>query len=72
MIAPFVLYYTIGLMWVASGFLPRPFGWLLVPDDVPWWVRLVLIVTSAVIWPWMFFRILRGVIRGDDPINPFW
>lgn len=52
-------YYGFGLAWLFSGLLTGWLSWHGHPAGVALWL-----VTSAAVWPWLVFKILRDLSRG--------
>lgn len=62
--AVLILYWALGILWVATGFLPKPFGWL--QHNMPPSGIVVMILLYSTIWPLMVARIVVDLFHGRD------
>ena len=49
------IYYAFGSIWLATGFLPEPFGWLANRKEK----MLTIFVVGGVFWPWVFYTVAK-------------
>jgi len=62
------LYWVIGVAWLSSGFLPKPFGWL--RHDIPLVFQVVFVIVFGAIWPAVLAKIVyRMVWRGEKEME---
>jgi hypothetical protein len=54
------LYWVIGVLWLSSGFLPKPFGWL--RHDMPLVVQIFFVVFFGAVWPTVLAKIVYEVV----------
>ena len=57
------IYWVIGVLWLTSGFLPKPIGWL--RHDMPLVFQVVFVVFFGAVWPLVAAKIFYGLLRGD-------
>jgi hypothetical protein len=57
-------YYAVGLLWLLSGLLPKPFGWLHVAGDPP--AIALGIMLRAAIWPYLAAKHFWNLINGNN------
>ena len=57
------VYWIIGVLWLTSSLLPKPFGWL--RHDMPLIFQIAFIVIFGAVWPLVAAKIFYGLLRGD-------
>ena len=62
-----LVYYVFGVLWVATGLLPQPFGWLRHHMSVMVAVTYALVLGA--IWPLILVKIVVAGFRGDDMVE---
>lgn len=60
-------YYWIGTFWLAIGLLPPPFGWL--DHKMPVGAAIIFVFCAGAVWPWVAFKIVRGLVHGQREIE---
>ena len=61
------LYWVVGVLWLSSGFLPKPIGWL--RHDMPLALQVLFVVVFGAIWPLVAAKIFYRLLRGDKEFN---
>ena len=54
------LYWVIGVLWLSSGFLPKPLGWL--RHDMPLALQVLFVVFFGAVWPAVLAKIVYEVV----------
>ena len=50
------IYWVIGVLWLTSSLLPKPFGWL--RHDMPLVFQVVFVVIFGAVWPLVLGKIV--------------
>jgi hypothetical protein len=57
------LSWIVGVLWLTSGFLPRPIGWL--RHDMPLALQVLYVVVFGAVWPLVLAKIVYMLWRGE-------